>query len=236
MKGSLFLSLSLLLVSAGGFAGGNSSYSCEPIPELNSSDYNFHVVPIKKGDTIEIGSVEKLNLSLYQGKIVLLSVFSENCWWCAVDLYYHTAFQRDFWPKDNVVMVNLSFGNERPADDSYLDSSPKKMLDYITEGYKTNKFDMPSMDLADMDFYHFLDSTEKDSAFSELVSFSAKRSPHILFPGLTGTPYSVIIDREGGFSFADILQTERNLLRPNTAVTMLLSLLWWRDPVPFPLL
>ena len=58
------------------FAGGNSEYSCEPVSEVNSQDYNFDVIPIKREDQKEIGSTQSLDLSIYRGKIVLLSIFS----------------------------------------------------------------------------------------------------------------------------------------------------------------
>lgn len=119
------------------FAGGNSAYSCEPVSEVDAQDYRFDVIPIKQWDQKEIGPTQNLDLSIYRGKIVLLSIFSPTCGWCMADLFYHTYFQRENWPEDRVVMVNLSFGplaNETPAEDR-LEATPEEVLHFVKGGY-----------------------------------------------------------------------------------------------------
>ena len=180
----------------------NGSYSCQPISGINALDYNFDVIPIKKGDKKEIGSIENLDLSIYRGKIVLLSVFSENCNWCKADLLYHSHFQKFSWPRNRVVMVNLSFGpliNETPFE-SRFERTPEEMLYFVTKGHKNTQYG-EQLNLVNVNFYHIVnDQTESSAleAIKHLVS-PDKQSP--LFPELQRIPYSVIIDENGSVLF-----------------------------------
>ena len=188
----------LILWKAPVFAGENGIYSCQHITETDISDYNFDVIPIKKGGEIKIEAERKLNLSDYAGKVVLLSVFSEHCGWCAIDMLYY--YQKEYWLNDEIVMVNLSFGRHGDAPENF-DSSPLKMRDYVTEGYKTNKFDM-EIDVAGMDFYHFVsEKSEGKSGFKTLQELRATDDQAWLFPGLMGTPYHLIVDKKGEIRF-----------------------------------
>ena len=192
------------ILMAGGFfsfAGGNGDYSCEPVSEVDAQDYGFDVIPIKKGDQEEVGSEQSLDLSIYRGKIVLLSIFSPTCGWCMADLFYHTHFQKENWPEDQVVMVNLSFGplvNEKPAEER-LEATPEEVLHFVKGGYKETRYGSQT-DLKGMDFYHVVDSQKGKSAFDSIKRFKVGHD-NVLFPGLTGTPYSVIIDEEGKVRF-----------------------------------
>ena len=127
------------------FAGGNSEYSCEPVSVVDAQDYRFDVIPIKMWDQEEISSAQNLDLSIYHGKIVLLNIFSPTCGWCMADLLYHTRFQKEVWPEDRVVMVNLSFGplvNETPVENR-LEATPEEVLHFVKWGSRTiHKLDM----------------------------------------------------------------------------------------------
>lgn len=184
------------------FAGGNSEYSCEPVSEVNVQDYRFDVIPIKKGDQKEIGSTQSLDLSVYRGKIILLSIFSPTCGWCMADLFYHTHFQRENWPEDRVVMVNLSFGplvNETPVEER-LEATPEEVLHFVKGGYTQTRYGSQT-DLKGMDFYHIVDTQTGKTAFDSIKRLKSEDDQALLFSGLTGTPYSVIIDEEGQIRF-----------------------------------
>ena len=85
----------------------SGTYSCAPITEVDAGDYRFDVIPVKKEEVVEIDSVQELDLSTYQGKFVLFTVFSSECGWCMADLHYFNRYEEQ-WPKDSVVMVNAA--------------------------------------------------------------------------------------------------------------------------------
>ena len=200
MKRLLF---SILIVGGfSGFAGGNGDYSCEPVSEVTAQDYKFDVIPIKKGDQEEVGSEQNFDLSVYHGKIVVLNIFSPTCGWCMADLLYHTHFQKENWPEDRVVMVNLSYGplvNEKPVDER-REAIPQEVLDFVKEGYKHTRYG-EQIDLKSTDFYHVVDTQTGTSAFDSIRKLKSQDDQTLLFPGLTGTPYGVIIDEAGGIRF-----------------------------------
>lgn len=184
------------------FAGRNSDYSCEPVYEVDTQDYRFDVIPVKKGNQKEISSAQSLDLSIYRGKIVLLSIFSPTCGWCMADLLYHTHFQKEVWPEDRVVMVNLSFGplvNKTPVEER-LEVTPEEVLHFVKGGYTQTQYGSQT-DLNHMDFYHIVDTQTEQPAFDSIKQLKSEDDQALLFPGLTGTPYSVIIDGEGQVRF-----------------------------------
>ena len=97
-------------------------------------------------------------------------------------------------------MVNLSFGssviNERPPEDRF-DRTPQEMLQYVTTA-DVNPYG--KINELGMDFYHIVDPQTAEKAFNAIKEF-ASSDQVLLFPGLSGTPYSVIIDREGHVRF-----------------------------------
>ena len=211
MKNLFFILMSWGFFS---FASGNGDYSCEPVSQVDTQDYKFDVIPVKKGDQKEIGATQNLDLSIYRGKIVLLNIFSPTCGWCMADLFYRSHFQRDFWPPAHVVMVNLSYGplvNEKSTEESlaaasqkildYLQTTPQKVLDFVKEGYKQTPQYGSYTDLENVDFYHIVDTQAEPSAFDSIKQLKSEDDQTSLFPGLMGTPYSVIIDEEGQIRF-----------------------------------
>ena len=176
---SLFM---LVIWSFFGMAGVNGVQSCQPVSEVNSADYKFDVILIKKGEKAEIGPIQSLDLSVYRGKIVLLSIFSSKCGWCLADLLYHSSFQKE-WPKElSVVMVNLSFGPlpDEMADKRYFDSSPQEMLDFVTTAYKKTRY-KERIDLKNVDFYHIVDTPQtKETAFGAIKTFVSSDSNHFV--------------------------------------------------------
>lgn len=200
MKWILYSALTLW----GFFAVGaeNGSYSCQPVSEVNARDYNFDVIPIKKGDKKEIGLIENLDLSIYRGKIILLSVFSANCNWCKADLLYHSHFQKFSWPKNQVVMVNLSFGplvNETPFE-SRFERTPEEMHDFVTKDHKNTQYG-EQIKLINTDFYHILTTQMESPALGVIRNLTSPDGQTLLFPGLQRTPYSVVIDENGSVRF-----------------------------------
>ena len=99
-------------------------------------------------------------------------------------------------------MVNLSFGplvNETPVEDR-LEATPEEVLHFVKGGYTQTRYGSQT-DLKHMDFYHIVDTQTGKSAFDSIKQLKSKDDQALLFPGLTGTPYSVIIDEGGTGSF-----------------------------------
>ena len=185
------------------FAGEDSGYNCEPVSGVDARDYQFDVIPVKKGDQKEIGPKQSLDLSVYRGKIVLLSIFSPSCGWCMTDLSHHSHFQYNFWPSDRVVMVNLSYGplvNEKPVEER-LEATPQEVLDFVKEDYKKQTRYGRDIDLENVDFYHVVDTQTGTVPLDSIRKLKSQDAQTLLFPGLRGTPYSVIIDEAGGIHF-----------------------------------
>ena len=196
MKNLLFFILmSLSFLS---FAGKNGAYKCDSVPELNAQDYSFDVISIKRGDQKKISSAQKLDLSVYSGKVVLLNVFSPTCSWCLADLFYFTQSQK-IWSSDSVVMVNLSYGPNGRSVERPLETSPEAMLHFVKEGYQQTQYGQ-NINVENMDFYHIVDTQTGRSAFDSIKQFKSV-SGQELFPKLGGTPYSVLIDEEGKIRF-----------------------------------
>ena len=169
----------------------SATYSCEPHPEVKASDYRFDVIPIKKGDRIEIGSVESLDLSVYNGKVVLLSVFQTKCIFCALDLFFHSFLQKYIWPEDHVVMVNLGIGD-----------TAEETLSFVEEDHKKTQYG-PNINLKNADFYLVVNphGEEQKTSIETTGEMVSPDTQALLFPGLAGTPYSVILDQDGKVRF-----------------------------------
>ena len=96
--------------------------------------------------------------------------------------------------KSGIAVVNVSFGPLEGNMKGSLYTNPSELLHFVQEGYKEQRLEF---DLTNMDFYHFSDSAKFD--LIKALASPANRS--LLFPGLRGTPYSVVIDREGQVRF-----------------------------------
>ena len=196
--------LIILIWSFLSFAGARPDYACEPDSKVTASDYNFSVVPIKVLGRSEIAAEAPLDLSVYEGRTLILNVFSPHCGWCMADLYYHTKFQQEAWSDGDVVMVNLSFGSPEDSDPqkTKFDSSPSGVWDYITGGYQETQLG-EDISLENVDFYHIVDARlpgEEGSAFSALDRLASSQGEP-LFLEMTGTPYGVVIDKTGKVRF-----------------------------------
>ena len=162
-------------------------------------DYNFGVRPVVKADQITLDPVQKLDLSIYEGKVILFTIFSSQCGWCLKDLEYFNEYEKQ-WPKDSVVMVNVAFGKEGDTSKS-LYTGPQELLDFVIEDYKQREFD-----LKNMEFYYFSHTTHAEeqgekSSFKLLQELMTSNGESLLFPDLRGTPYSIIVDQKGRIRF-----------------------------------
>ena len=192
MKKHLIILIGVSVLIFGSFFSfaKNGEYRCEEVSEVNTQDYNLNVIPIKQGDQIGVGTQQNLDLSKYKGKIVLLTIFSPLCGWCKYDLSFHSYAQKHIWPEDHVVMVNLSFDTRTVTKEV--------VLNFIKTGYKQNSYDI---DLQRTDFYHLeIDSSEEETDFQAIKKLQSQNK-QILFPNLSGTPYSIIIDEKGAIQF-----------------------------------
>ena len=168
----------LMFWSFFGFAGDSDEYSCEPVSKVDASDYKFDVIPIKRGDQKGIGLKQELDLSVYRGKIVLLSVFSPSCSWCLGDLFHYTRFRRENRFSDRVIMVNLSYGPLiRENLVGRLETTPVEMLHFVKVGYnkyvnkKVEKIDL----IKNVDFYHIVDTQSESEPFFGFIVYLIKK-------------------------------------------------------------
>ena len=177
-------------------------------------DYNFGVRPVVKADQITLGPVQKLDLSIYQGKVILFTIFSSQCGWCLKDLEYFNEYEKQ-WPKDSVVMVNVAFGKEGDTSKS-LYTGPQELLDFVIEDHQQREFD-----LKNMEFYYFSRTTHAEeqgekSSFKIIAGINDFRwKVLIVSPPKRNSLQHYCRSKRGESAFAAILLPEMNPLKPS---------------------
>ena len=74
------------------------------------------------------------------------------------------------------------------------------MLDYVKEEHKHKAVKNYPINTSGMDFYHLVSKASED-IFETLKESKIPEKQVLLFPGLQGTPYHVLIDKEGKIRF-----------------------------------
>jgi len=175
--------LVFLLVTTLHFAvSANDFYNCKKEENLTLSDLTSipSVQPLKIGPEIKTQGSQEFDISVYKGKTVVFLVSATWCGYCKYDIIKTAEWRnREGWPKNDVVVIHMIV--------------PSKRQDLAkTEAFLANPMmKNTSMSLDGIDYYY--------SSIADFVDFKAMEnsSGDLLFPGLRGTPYAIIFDRDG---------------------------------------
>jgi len=156
-------------------------YSCSKESNLTIEDLGvIKSKPLKVGEQITSQPEESFDVSKYKGKTVVFMVSATWCGFCKYDIAKTMEWRaKSNWPKDDVVVIHM------------IVSSGRQDLVSAEAFVKKPMMSEEPLDLAGVDYY-YSDSSDFNG-FQEMPAASGE----LLFPGLAGTPYAIIFDKDG---------------------------------------
>ena len=164
-----------------GVASSGDFYTCNKVEELTVNDLSgISVKPLKIGSTVETLPLESFDVTRYAGKTLVFLVSATWCGYCKYDLKKTMEWRkRSGWPKNDIAVVHM------------LASSKKQNLQNAEAFLAKPMVQNSPLSLDGVDFYF-----SGEANFSDLKRMKGP-SGGLLFPGLSGTPYAIIFDKDG---------------------------------------